>query len=100
MFNKKYFSLSKIYQEFYYMLRVLDSCETSEQFENTSNWIIQIMNKWEYIFLPIPQKEYDEKYLDIMSYLLNNLNANIENKHKELFPEDTPKDIVVKGFKI
>lgn len=82
------------------MLRVLDSCETSEQFENTSNWIIQIMNKWEYIFLPMPQKEYDEKYLDIMSYLLNDLNANIENKHKELFPEDTPKDIVVKGFKI
>lgn len=98
MFNKKYFSLSKIYQEFYYILRVLDSCETHEQFENTSNWIIQIMNKWEYIFLPMPQKEYDEKYIDIMSYLINNINESIENKRLELFPEQ-PQNIVVKGFR-
>lgn len=98
MFNKKYFSLSKIYQEFYYILRVLDSCETPEQFENTSNWIIQIMNKWEYIFLPMPQKEYDEKYIDIMSYLINIINESIENKRLELFPEQ-PQNIVVKGFR-
>jgi hypothetical protein len=98
MFNKKYFSLSNIYQEFYYILRVLDSCETPEQFENTSNWIIQIMNKWEYIFLPISQKEYDKKYIDIMSYLINNINASIENKRLELFPEQ-PQNIVVKGFR-
>jgi hypothetical protein len=98
MFNKKYFSLSNIYQEFYYILRVLDSCETPEQFENTSNWIIQIMNKWEYIFLPIPQKEYDKKYIDIMSYLINNINVSIENKRLELFPEQ-PQNIVVKGFR-
>lgn len=96
MFNKNNFSMSKIYQEFYYICRVLGSCETEEQFEQVNSWIVQIMNKWEYIFEPIPQKEYDEKYSDIMSYLLNDLNANVENKHKELFPEDTPKDIVVK----
>jgi hypothetical protein len=98
MFNKKYFSLSNIYQEFYYILRVLDSCETPEQFENTANWINQIMSKWDIIFQPIPQKEYDEKYIHIMTYLITNINGSIENKRLELFPEQQ-QNIVVKGFR-
>lgn len=98
MFNKKYFSLSKIYQEFYFICRVLDSCETPEQFENTCNWIGQILIKWEEIFIPVPQKEYDLKYNDIITYLVTVIDDSIENKRTELFPEQS-QNIVVKGFR-
>lgn len=98
MFNKKYFSLSKFYQEFYFICRVLDSCETAEQFDNTCNWIIQILNKWEEIFIPVPQKEYDLKYNDIITHLVTVINDSIENKRLELFPEQQ-QNIVVKGFR-
>lgn len=93
--------LNKTYQELFKIKRVLDSCITPEQFNNSTNWCNQIMRNWEFreqylsnnaknIILNTVINDLDKSYNANLKRIENN--TNIEKEIKK------PENIVIKGF--
>ena len=92
--------LLRISQEFYHINRVLESCYTKEHWTNAQNWVNNIIQNWDYMFTKVPQKVYDKKYSDTISYIFNSLDTTLKQAFKR-FEEEENKDhiIEVKGFR-
>ena len=89
----------KISQEFYHIDRVLGSCYTIEQLDNAQNWITQVINRWDFIFEPIPMRIYNKRYKEIIKYILSSL-QNKCNSMKKAFKEQEEKEKEPKYTKI
>jgi len=98
----------RISQEFYHIDRVLGSCETVDQLQNTHNWIEQILNNWEFLFEGMSNWKYNRKYKDVIVSMANILEekstamcqmfqAQYEQAAKEKEPK-YPEPVVIKGF--
>ena len=94
--------MQKISQEFYYICRVLESCSSKEQLENTQNWISQIFNNWEFIFDDMSMSYYVEHYKDIIVYMSEYLTQRIQTINEALTPKEPelkyPEIVKIRGF--
>lgn len=95
--------LQKIFQDAYHIKRVLISCETVEQLQNTNSWINCIFEKWSFLFQDIAVSTYYRYYKDIVTtvieelhYCYNERDEFFNNKEKE--ENEKKKRIVVTGF--
>lgn len=91
----------KCAQEFYYINRVLESCDTMEQLMNTQSWINKVFSNWDFRFSKLSLVEYGKKYSSMVRDIMNILQTNLENKANVLKAqqEHPKKNIVIKGFK-
>ena len=78
---------------------------TQEHIINAQNWITQVINRWDFIFEPVPMRIYNKRYkeiiIDIVSSLQNKCNsirqAFKEQEEKEKEPK-YPKIVKIRGF--
>jgi hypothetical protein len=91
----------KCAQEFYYINRVLESCDTMEQLMNTQSWINKIFGIWGFRFSKLSFSEYGNKYSFMVRDVKDILQTNLEKKANVLKAqqEQQKKKIVIKGFK-
>ena len=89
----------RIAQESYHMNRVLDSCKTIEQIENTTNWINSIVGMWEDKISARSLREYFNIHNELILPITNGLTHKIKIMYNSIKKEETsPKKIVIKGY--
>lgn len=93
--------LNKTYQELFKIKRVLDSCITQEQFNNSAYWCNQIVEKWNFqeqylsnkakkIIFNIVINDLDKSYNENLERIKNNIATEAHNSR--------PENKVIKGF--
>lgn len=89
----------RIAQESYHMNRILDSCKTIEQIENTTNWINSIVEMWEDKISARSLHEYFNIHNQLILPITNGLTHKIKIMYNSIKKEENaPKKIVIKGY--
>lgn len=97
--------LLKVFQDSYHITRVLNSCLTREQLQNTHRWADQIMHSWGMNFSELAISTYYRYYKDSVDDAIRNMQIAyaertdfFDGQDKQNEEQDKKKRIVVTGF--
>lgn len=93
--------LNKTYQELFKIKRVLDSCITPEQFDNTVRWFNQIIDNWDFRDKNLSHSAKKIIFNIVINDLDKSYNENLERIKNDIATEtkkQRAENVIVKGF--